>query len=328
MKIKYLYITIIILLAVLITLVVLNINKKEENNLSTIRVSEVTHSVFYTPFYVAIENGYFEEFGIDIELMLVSGSDNVGASVLSNDTNVGLAGPESAVYVYTGGEKDYLQVFAGLTKRDGQFIISRSDKEFKWDDLIGKSILIGRSTGMPGLSFFKALENQGINKEDVLINSSVEFAEISGAFIGGEADYVNLFEPVATKIEQNKQGYVATSVGLYSNEFPYTAFYARKSYIENNKNLLTNFTKALAKGITYTLNNPASSTAKIIHNQFSDTSQKDLEIMIDRYLQADVWLNNPYIQEDFYNELINLLKENNLLDKSAEYNKLVYNLYE
>ena len=316
---------------ILIIILIIGILKKDNNkntDLKTIKVAEVTHSIFYTPFYVAIENGYFEEEGIKIDLMLVSGSDNVAASVLSGDTEVGLAGPESAVYVYLGKEKNYLQVFSGLTKRDGQFILSRENKKFDWNDLKGKEILVGRSTGMPALSFFKALENKGINKSDIKINTSIEFAELSGSFIGGEGDYVNLFEPLASKLEDNKNGYVVESVGKISGEFPYTAFYARKSYIENNKELLTKFSNAIKKGMDYTLNNKGIDIAKVIKKQFSDTSIKDLETMINRYKESDAWLNTPYVEEEFFNTLTNLLRDNNLIKDNVYYKDLVNNLYE
>ena len=330
MKKKFILSLTVIVFIILISLILgLFLKKDNKNNeLTTIKVSEVTHSIFYTPFYVAIENGYFKDAGINIDLMLVSGSDNVAASVLSNDTEVGLAGPESAVYVYLGQEKNYLQVFAGLTKRDGQFIISRNSKEFKWNDLIGKEILIGRSTGMPGLSFLKALENEGISRDEVNINESVEFAELSGAFIGGEGDYVNLFEPLASKLEQNKNGYVVTSVGAYSDDFPYTAFYARKSYIENNQELLKKFSNAIDKGIKYTLENDGDVIAEKIQKQFSDTSIEDLSIMINRYKEADVWLDNPYVEEDFFNTLVSLLEDNGLIKDKVNYNELVNNMYE
>ena len=303
-------------------------NKTREKELTTIKVAEVTHSIFYTPFYVAIENGYFKDEGINIDLMLVSGSDNVAASVLSKDTDVGLAGPESAVYVYLGKEKNYLQVFSGLTKRDGQFILSRKNEKFNWNDLKGKEILVGRSTGMPALSFFKALENKGINKNDVKINTSIEFAELSGAYIGGNGDYVNLFEPLASKLEDNKNGYVVESVGQISDEFPYTAFYASKNYIKNNKNLLIGFTKAIKKGMDYTLENSGKDIAKVINKQFSDTKLKDLEVMIERYKDADAWLNTPYVEEEFFNTLTKLLKENNLIKDNVYYKDMVNNLYE
>lgn len=329
MKKKIMYILLGILIIVIGCLIMVNIfDNKKNSDLEKIKVSEVTHSIFYTPFYVAIENGYFKEEGIDIELMLVSGSDNVAASVLSNDTQIGLAGPESAIFVYTGGEKNYLQVFAGLTKRDGQFIISRENKEFNWHDLEGTEILVGRSTGMPALSFMRALENMKIDKNKVNINTSIEFAELSGSFIGGEGDYVNLFEPLASKLEENKQGYVVTSVGQISGEFPYTAFYARKSYIKDNKELLTKFSNALKKGMDYTLNSDALDVAKTIKKQFSDTDINTLEVMIKRYIEADVWLSTPNVSETFYNTIVDLLKDNNLINSPIYYKDMVNNLYE
>lgn len=328
MKKNFIYILICSIFIVIISILLgIILNKNNDKELKTIKVAEVTHSLFYTPFYVAIENGYFEKYGIDIDLTLVSGSDNVAASVLSNDTKIGLAGPESAIFVYNGGEKDYLQVFSGLTKRDGQFILSRT-KDFKWEDLKDKEILVGRSTGMPALSFFKALENKGIKKNDVKINTSIEFAELSGAFIGGEGEYVNLFEPLASKLEKNGNGYVVQSVGLASNEFPYTAFYARKSFVDNNKDLLINFNKAIKLGMDYTLNNDAKDVAKIVQKQFSDTSIEDLSIVIERYKNADVWLDNTFIEENFFNTLTNLLKDNKLINTNIPYHDLVHNLDE
>lgn len=327
MKNKYLYAIITFIIALIIALLLIFLsNNEEKQNITTLKVAEVTHSIFYTPFYVAIENGYFKNYNIDIDLILVSGSDNVAASVLSKDTNIGLAGPESAIYVYTGGEKDYLQVFAGLTKRDGQFLISRN-KDFKWSDLIGKEVLVGRSTGMPALSFFKALENEGIDKSKVKINTSIEFAELSGAFIGGEGDFVNLFEPTASKLESNKQGYVVKSVGLSSNAFPYTAFYAKKSFINNNKEVLTAFTKALNEGILYVKNNNGKTIANVIKKQFSDATIDELSAQIERYKKADAWLDSPYLSEDFYNTLIELLEDNDLLKKPVYYEKMINNLY-
>ena len=327
MKNKYLYAIITFIIALIIALLLIFLsNNEEKQNITTLKVAEVTHSIFYTPFYVAIENGYFKNYNIDIDLILVSGSDNVAASVLSKDTNIGLAGPESAIYVYTGGEKDYLQVFAGLTKRDGQFLISRN-KDFKWSDLIGKEVLVGRSTGMPALSFFKALENEGIDKSKVKINTSIEFAELSGAFIGGEGDFVNLFEPTASKLESNKQGYVVKSAGLSSNAFPYTAFYAKKSFINNNKEVLTAFTKALNEGILYVKNNNGKTIANVIKKQFSDATIDELSAQIERYKKADAWLDSPYLSEDFYNTLIEFLEDNDLLKKPVYYEKMVNNLY-
>lgn len=326
MKKGLIYAIYVLIVGFIVTFTTIKIVNHDEDT-KTLKVSEVTHSIFYAPFYAAIENGYFDDYGIKIDLTLVSGSDNVAASVLSNDTHIGLAGPESAIYVYAGGEKDYLEVFAGLTKRDGQFLISRN-KDFEWNDLEGKEILIGRRTGMPGLCFLKALENEGIDESDVKINTSVEFAELSGAFIGGTGDFVNLFEPIATKLENNNEGYVVKSVGLSSDAFPYTAFYARKSFVKENKSDLEKFTKAINKGLEFVVNNDDENIAKAVKKQFKDTSLSDLTAQIKRYKEADVWLKTPFIEENFYNTLVDLLKDNNLLKSTVYYEDLINNLYE
>ena len=177
--------------------------KKEDKNLEKVRLAEVTHSMFYAPLYVAIENGYFEEEGIDLELILTSGADKVSAAVLSGDVQIGFAGPESAIYVYENGEEDYLVTFAGLTKRDGQFIVARKKiEDFNIEDLYGKEILVGRTGGMPALNFRNGvkLSNGDISKIDV--NESIDFASLTGVFLSGVGDFVNLFELKVIKKKQ------------------------------------------------------------------------------------------------------------------------------
>ena len=185
----------IIFLAILILLFYVLFHKNNKDNIENITLAEVTHSIFYAPLYVAIENGYFKEEGLDIELILTSGADKVSAAVLSGDAQIGLAGAESAIYIYNSGEKDYLQIFSGLTKRDGQFILGRKkDNEFSLDKLKNKEILVGRKGGMPSLNFLNAIDNKGVNSKDININYSIDFASLSGAFIAGTGDYVNLFD--------------------------------------------------------------------------------------------------------------------------------------
>lgn len=185
----------IILIAILAFVFRLANKKDEDNTLTKINLGEVTHSVFYAPLYIAIEEGYFKDEGLDVSLILTSGADKVSAAVLSGDVQIGFAGAESAIYVYDKGEKDYLQIFSGLTKRDGQFIVAKDDiKDFSLEDLKGKEILVGRKSGMPALNFLNSLKKAEVNPEDIDINYSVDFAALSGTFIGGEGDFVNLFE--------------------------------------------------------------------------------------------------------------------------------------
>ncbi len=300
--------------------------KKEENDLRKIRVAEVTHSPFYTPFYIAIENGYFKEEGLDIELVLTPGADKVSAAVLSNDVEIGFAGPEASIYVYNGGEEDYIISFAGLTKRDGQFILAREATDnFKLEDLYNKEILVGRKGGMPSLNFLNALKKSNIDPKKININYSVEFAALSGSFIGGIGDYVNLFEPTATKLTKDNLGYVVASIGLMSGEVPYTAFNARKSFINNNEDVIRKFTKALNKGIKYTLENNEIEIAKVILKQFPDSSLNDLSVIIKRYKDYDCFLDSTYISEKSFENLEDIMIDNDLLKSYVPYSDLIKN---
>lgn len=302
--------------------------KNKDYKLEKIKLAEVTHSIFYAPLYVSIENGYFKDEGIEIELILTSGADKVSAAVLSNDANIGFAGMESAIYIYNGGEKDYLQAFSGLTKRDGQFIIGKNKEKFNLKNLIGKEILVGRKGGMPALNFINALKNEGIDPKLVNLNYQVDFASLSGAFISGIGDYVNLFEPNASLLNKNNHGYVLDSVGKYSGEMPYTVFYSRKSYISNNKELLIRFNKAIDKGLKYVDNHSPKEIANIISKQFPDNSINDLELMIKNYKDADSWLKDTTISKKSFENLENLLLDNNLINDFVPYNKLVVNINE
>jgi len=303
---------------------------KDENidELTTIHLGEVTHSAFYAPLYVAIENGYFKDEGINIDLSLISGANNVTAAVLSGDVEVGLCGPEATIYIYNGGENDYVQTFAGLTRRDGQFLVSRKEiKDFSWDMLKGKEVLAGRIGGMPELNFENALLNAGIDKKDVKINTSVDFASLTSAFIGGEGDFVNLFEPNATKLVGMGYGHVVASIGEKSGEMPYTAFNSRKSYIEKNKDTLKKFTKAINRGIEFTMNNDEKKIASSIIGQFPDTSKNDLEEIVKRYKDADSWLSTPFIEEELFENLEDVMINSGQIKEYVPFEDLVVNLY-
>ena len=330
MKKKIIIILIALIVLVGVSLILIKVfDKKEDSSLTKVRLAEVTHSSFYAPLYVAIENGYFEEEGIDLELILTPGADKVSAAVLSNDVEIGFAGAESAIYVYNQEESDYLRIFSGLTKRDGQFIVARDNYEdFSLEDLYGKEILVGRSTGMPALNFLNGLKNMEIDIDKININYSVEFAALSGSFIGGTGDFVNLFEPNATSLEENGYGHVVASVGVMSGEVPYTAFYARKSYIEENPEIIEGFTKAIAKAITYTLENDATKVAEDIIDQFPDTDVSELALMIDRYKEYDCWLETPFVSEELFTNLEDFLIDFDLLSDYVPYEDLVNNFYE
>ena len=194
--------------------------------------------------------------------------------------------------------------------------------------MVGKEVLAGRVGGMPELNFENALRNSNINVDSVNINTTIEFAALSGAFIGGTGDYVNLFEPNATQLEKMGFGYVVGSIGELSGEMPYTAFNARKSYIEKNKDVIENFTNAIAKGLEFVENNDSKTIANVIINQFPDTSINDMVSIIDRYKDSDSWLKTPYISEDSFKNLEDIMIKSNQLDDYVSYNDLIINIYE
>ena len=317
-----------ILIFIIAALVLFDLNKgdSKEEKMQKITLAEVTHSIFYAPQYVAIEQGYFEEVGIDVELILTSGADKVTAAVLSKDADIGFCGSEGTIYVYNGGEKDYLKTFAQLTQKDGSFLVSREKiKDFKLEDLEGKTVLGGRAGGMPEMTLEYALKQNGIDpKKDVEIDTSVDFAAMGGAFIGGQGDFVTLFEPNALEIEKEGYGYVVASIGELGGVVPYTSYSARISFIEENKELINNFTKAIQKGIDYVHNHTDEEVAKAIIDQFPDTSLEDIAKVVKRYRDIDAWPKTTDFSEDSFNHLQDIMIDNGAIDKKVPYDKLIY----
>lgn len=290
------------------------------------RVAEVAHTVFYAPQYVAINNGYFEEVGINLELVLTSGADAVMSAVLSGDVDIGFSGTEATIYVYNGGEKDYVKTFAGLTQKDGSFLVSREKYEnFTLEDLKGKTVIGGRQGGMPEMTFEWALRQNGIDpKKDLTIDTSVAFSAMEGAFVGGNGDFVTLFEPNALSVEQNGYGYVVAYIGQLGGNVPYTAYNARTSYIENNKEIIKNFTKAINKGLEFVKNNTSEKIAESIIDFFPDTSLNDLTKIVERYKTNEAWKENITINEEEFKHIQDIMIASNELDSYVEYDKLIY----
>ena len=301
-------------------------NKINKTNHQKITVAEVTHSLFYSPFYSAIANGYFEDENIEIELLLTPGADNVMAAVLSNDAQIGLSGSEATIYIYNSGEKDYIKTFAQITQKDGSFIVAREDiKDFTLDDLKGKKIIGGRLGGMPEMTLEYALKQNNINpNKDLTIDTSIAFNSMASSFIGGNGDFVALFEPQATKIVNEGYGYIVESLGSIGGIVPYTAFNARSSYIENNKEIIEGFSKAIQKGLDYVHKNDSKTIAENILGFFPDTSLNDLTSAIERYKQNDTWPNTITFTKNSFDHLQDIVIEAGFLDKKVEYNDLIY----
>lgn len=303
-----------------------NHSKKNENKRTKVTLAEVAHTIFYAPQYVAIEKGYFKEVGIDIDLILTAGADKVTAAVLSGDADIGFCGSEGTIYVYNAKEKDYLKTFAQLTQKDGSFLVSREKIDnFTLNDLKGKSVIGGRAGGMPEMTFEWALKQNGIDpKNDLEIDTSIAFAAMGGAFISGQGDFVTLFEPNALEIEQQGYGYVVASIGELGGVVPYTSYSARESYIEKNSELISNFTKAIQKGLDFVHNSSDKEVAEAILSQFPDTSLNDLEKVVARYRKIDAWPKTTKFSEESFDHLQDIMIDNGVLNSKVSYDKLIY----
>ena len=292
-----------------------------------ITLAEVAHTIFYAPMYVSLEKGYFKENGIDVELILTSGADKVSAALLSGDADIGLCGSEATIYVYNGGEKNYLKTFSQLTQKDGTFLVSRKPyKNFSLSDLKNKSVIGGRAGGMPEMTFEYALKQNNINPSDLKIDTSIAFAAMSGAFIGGQGDFVTLFEPTATMLEKQGYGYVVASIGELGGIVPYTSYSARKSFINKHKNLIKNFDKAIQMGLNYVHTHSDLEVAKTISSQFPDTSLDDIKSAILRYRNNDTWPKTTKFTEESFNHLQDIMIDYGELKEKINYQELFYQI--
>lgn len=293
-------------------------------------LSEVTHSVFYAPQYVALELGFFADEGLDVELINGGGADKVMTSVLTGEADIGFAGPEAAIYVHNQGKEDAPVVFAQMTKRDGSFLVGREDSAFRWEDLNGKTIIGGRAGGVPEMTLEYVMRQNGVVPgEDAAVDTTVQFNMMAGAFTGGNGDYVTLFEPTATEIESSGQGYILTSIGAESGEIPYTAYFAPASMLEQDAETVQSFTNAIARALDYVRTHPASEIAEVIAPQFPDTSLKTLTTVVQRYLDIDAWNETPVMKQEALERLETVMETAGVLKHSewVDFSNLVNNTF-
>ena len=328
-KIITIIIGIVILVLIAIGVIVLPKSNQTEPDLALIRVNEVTRSVFYAPQYIAINNGYFKEQGIEIELSTGQGADAVMTAVLSNQCEIGFAGPEASIYVYNEGKEDYTEVFAQLTKRDGSFLIARENtKEFSWQDLKGKTVIPGRKGGVPYMTLEYVLRKNGIDpQKDLVLDDSIKFDLMAGAFAAGNADYVTLFEPTASLTQEQGKGYIVASVGKDAGEIPYTAYFAKKSYIEQNSDIIQGFTNAIYKGQQWAKTHTAKEIAELIQDFFPDTDVDSLATSIQSYKDIDAWNDTPVLSKESFDRLQEVMTMAGELKTTAPYDVIVNNSY-
>ena len=321
---------IVIILIMLVIAIGVFIAQKQNNNteeLKNIKVNEVTRSVFYAPQYVAINNGYFKENGMEIELSTGQGADAVMTAVLANQCDIGFAGPEASIYIYNEGKEDYTQVFAQMTKKDGSLLIARNETDnFSWQDLKGKTLIPGRKGGVPYMTLEYVLRKNGIDpQKDVTLDDSIKFDLMAGAFASGNADYVTLFEPTASLTEQEGKGYIVASVGEEAGEIPYTAYFAKKSYIENNQETIQKFTNSIYQGQQWVKEHSAEEIAEVIQDFFPDTDIELLSAAIQTYKDIDAWNDTPILKQESFDRLQEVMTLAGELSQTAPYEQIVNN---
>ncbi len=299
--------------------------KSEEKELVEVTLNEVAHSIFYAPMYVAIEEGYFEEEGIDLTLVCGFGADKTMTAVISGEADIGFMGSEASIYTYAEGATDYVVNFAQLTQRAGNFLVAREEMpDFTWEDLKGHLVLGGRKGGMPEMVFEYILKENGIDPEtDLEINQNIDFGSTAAAFSEGQGEFTVEFEPGATTLESEGKGYVVASLGEDSGYVPYTAFSAKQSYIDENPDVIQGFTNALQKGMDYVQAHTPEEIAKIIEPQFPETDLETITTIVTRYYDQDTWKSDLIFEESSFDLLQDILESAGELEERVPYEDLV-----
>lgn len=306
-----------------------DIKEHEEKELTPVTLNEVAHSIFYAPMYVAVEEGYFEDEGIDLDLVCGFGADKTMTAVISGEADIGFMGSEASIYTYAEGASDYVVNFAQLTQRAGNFLVAREDMpDFTWNDLKGHLVLGGRKGGMPEMVFEYILKQNGIDPEtDLDINQSIDFGSTAAAFAEGQGDFTVEFEPGATSLESEGKGYVVASLGEDSGYVPYTAFSAKKSFMDEHPELIQGFTNALQKGMDYVQAHTPEEIAAVIEPQFPETDLETITTIVTRYYAQDTWKSNLIFEESSFDLLQDILESAGELAERVPYEDLVTTEY-
>lgn len=300
--------------------------KNEEKELTKVTLNEVAHSIFYAPQYVAIEEGYFAEEGLDLTLVTGFGADKVLTALISGEADIGFMGAEASIYAYQEGATDPAVNFAQLTQRAGNFLVAREEMpDFKWEDLKGKKVLGGRKGGMPEMVFEYILKNNGIDPAaDLEIDQSIDFGSTAAAFTGdASAAFTVEFEPSATALEKEGAGYVVASLGVDSGYVPYTSYSAKTSFLNENPQVIQSFTTALQKGMDYVQSHTPEEIAQVIAPQFPETDLDTLTTIVTRYYEQDTWKDNLVFEQDSFELLQDILENAGELSERVDYEQLV-----
>ena len=301
----------------------------ENKELVKLTVSEVTHSIFYAPMYAAINNGYFEENGIEVELVNAGGADKVMTALLTDAADIGFAGPEAVIYVAAQGKEDYPKVFAQLTACDGSFLIGRQPAEnFDWQSLRGATILPGRKGGIPYMTLEYCLNKNGMEVgKDVFFDDSISFNAMTGAFVAGTGDYVTVFEPGATDLELQGKGYILASVGEEGGRVPYTTYFANGDFLAENSGLVQRFTDAIYRGQQFVINSTADDVAAAIADSFPETDVSVISAVVQRYKDIGAFSDSGIMMKEDFDRLCAILENAGELSAKVNFEDIVDNSY-
>ena len=326
-KKSFLYLGVFALVGILLTGCKTGKNSSEE--MTKVTLNEVAHSIFYAPQYVAIEEGYFKDAGIDLTLVTGFGADKTMTALVSGEADIGFMGSESSIYAFNEGAEDYAVNFAQLTQRAGNFLVARKEMpDFTWEQLKGTKVLGGRNGGMPEMVFEYILKQQGIDPDsDLSIDKSIDFGSTAAAFTGGQGDYTVEFEPGATTLEQEGVGYVAASLGVDSGYVPYTAYSAKASYLDEHPEVIQKFTDALQRGMDYVNSHTPEEIAQVIRPQFVETDLDTITAIVRRYAEQDTWNDTLIFEKASFELLQDILESAGELEKRAPYEDLVTTTY-
>ena len=304
--------------------------KKEAPKLTKVTLNEVAHSIFYAPQYVAIEEGYFKDEGLDLALVTGFGADKTMTAVISGEADIGFMGAEASVYAYQEGATDPVVNFAQLTQRAGNFLVAREEMpDFKWEDLKDKKVLGGRKGGMPEMVFEYILRKNGLDpQKDLMIDQSIDFGSTAAAFSGDtSSDFTVEFEPSATALEKEGAGYVVASLGVDSGYVPYTSYSAKTSYMEKNPEIIQKFTNALQRGMEYVQTHTPEEIARVIAPQFAETDLDTVTTIVKRYYDQDTWKSNLIFEKESFELLEDILEDAGELKERVPYENLVTTEY-
>lgn len=297
----------------------------QSNEKTSINLAEVTRSLFYAPQYVALEKGFFEEEGLDVELTTAWGGDKTMTALLSDSADIVLVGSETSIYVYAQDSKDYAINFAQLTQTDGTFLVAKEPQpDFSWEDTKGSSFLGQRKGGMPQMVGEFVLKKHNIDPHtDLDLAQNIDFANIPGAFVSGDYEYVQLFEPTASVMEKEGKGHVVASFGEESGKVPYTVFMTKQSFLTDNEDVAIRFTKAIYKAQQWVQDNSSEEIAKVLQPYFDDTDLDMLSASLERYKNQNSFASDPILDEEEWDNLKNIMDEAGELPADVPYTDLV-----